>query len=70
MKVVDTFCSRNARDLFVIATTLCDFNAEELWMEIQALRSRRASSINQTTVENAMTAINKRVGCEDLRVEA
>ena len=58
----DTFMSRPARDMWIIATLLAGFDPDELWEEIRRQRAGRRPSgrINEPTVLNAMDALMRR----------
>ena len=59
-KAIDTFCSRNARDMYMIGVRLAGFDADELWTEIQRRRTRGAARINEPTVLEAMQTVRDR----------
>ena len=58
----DTFMSRPARDMWMIATLLAGFDPDELWQEIRRRRAGRrpVGRINEPTVLNAMDALMRR----------
>ena len=52
--------SRNAEDMFKIATRLAGFNGPELMLEITRRQGRRNAMVNEATVLGAMQTISKR----------
>ena len=58
----DTFMSRPARDMWMIATLLAGFDPDELWQEIRRQRAGRrpVGRINEPSVLNAMDALMRR----------
>jgi len=57
---VTTWGSKNAEDLYNVATRLAGFDPFELMREITKLSTRGASRVNESTVANAMQAIEDR----------
>lgn len=60
VKVTTTWGSKNAEDLFKIATRLAGFDAKKLMLEIHRRQRDKSRTVNETTVERAMQALSER----------